>query len=67
MKLASVVNHCLNRHSWGLGSCDHGEIDEDDRRNKEWLEPNGPENVALEKILLNARFQNTLKYYVTCQ
>lgn len=60
------MNHCLNRHEWALGQCDHEPLCDDDRT-KEWLGPAGGEIKALEKIILDPRFLNTLKYYVTCQ
>lgn len=28
----SVLNHCTNRHEWGLGQCDHEPIPEDEDR-----------------------------------
>lgn len=67
MKMASVLNHTVNRHSWALGCCDHGNLEEEENRRTEWLSQDGPEILAFERILLDARFQNTLKYYVTCQ
>lgn len=66
IKLAQILNHCADKHKWMLGQCDHGELDEASR-NKEWLNPGGPELLALERVLFNARFLSTMRYYVTCQ
>ena len=63
--MTSIINHCTNRHTWALGQCDHGDIEEDP--NKPWLDPCGPETEGLEKIITDYLFQINLKYYITCQ
>lgn len=66
-KMVSVMNHCVNRHNWALGQCDHEPIDSNQEGRKEWLTQSGPEILALEKVIMDPRFMNTLKYYITCQ
>lgn len=65
--MVSVMNHCVNRHTWALGQCDHEPKDENQEGRKEWLSKSGPEIQALEKVIMDPRFMNTLKYYATCQ
>ena len=65
--MVSVMNHCVNRHNWALGQCDHEPIDSNQEGRKEWLTQSGPEILALEKVIMDPRFMNTLKYYITCQ
>ncbi|XP_053388891.1 uncharacterized protein LOC123544069 [Mercenaria mercenaria] len=67
MKFVSVMNHSLNVHRWALGGCDHEEIDQTVEREKEWLDPDGSSIIALEKIIMDHRFQSNLGHYVTCQ
>ena len=61
------MNHCVNRHTWALGESDHEQLDEDEARSKGWLSASGPEIVALEKVITDRRFLNTVNHYVTCQ
>ncbi|XP_052223110.1 uncharacterized protein LOC127839007 isoform X2 [Dreissena polymorpha] len=68
MKMVAVLNHTANVHRWILGECDNEALDEDqDRGNKQWLDPTGHEIVALEKVVRDTRFLGNLYHYTTCQ
>ena len=68
MKMVAVLNHTANVHRWILGECDYEALDEDqDRGNKQWLDPTGHEIVALEKVVRDTIFLGNLHHYTTCQ
>ena len=65
--MLEVLNHTVNVHEWLFGKCDHGPLDEDDRGDKQWLDPAGHATVALEKVIRNPRFLGNIGHYTTCQ
>lgn len=65
-KWLSIMNHITNRHSWALGQCEHGPIEEE-REDKPWLNPSSKLVKDLEKQVMEKRLLRTFPYYVTCQ
>lgn len=59
------MNHITNRHSWALGKCDHGPVEEDP--DKPWLKRSSKVVKDLEKQVMEKRLVRTFPYYVTCQ
>ena len=69
VSLFGILHHICNEHEWGLcadgsaGKCEHGPLPELDNETKQWLEKDSPAHRALERVLNDTRFKNTLPYY----
>lgn len=64
---ASVLNHIVNKHDWALGQCEHGPIDADVDRDKEWISPRSQAFDSLQRVVLEPRLLKSFPYYITCQ
>ena len=53
----------LDEHEWETGECDHEEINEQESH-VPYFEKNGKDFEALQKIVLDKKWIESLKYYV---
>ncbi|XP_077371760.1 uncharacterized protein LOC144015549 isoform X2 [Festucalex cinctus] len=57
-----ILHHVCNKHSWALGSCQHGHLEED--YGKEWLQQDSNAHKALVDIILSKRWLGTVHKYL---
>ena len=57
------LHHISDEHEWETGECDHEEINEQESH-VPYFEKNGKDFEALQKIVLDKKWIESLKYYV---
>lgn len=57
------LHHISGEHEWETGECDHEEIDEQESH-MPYFEKNGKDFEAVQKIVLDKQWMESLKYYI---
>ena len=62
-KWIGLLHHISGEHEWETGECDHEEIDEQESH-LPYFEKNGKDFEAVQMIVLDKRWMESLKYYI---